>query len=107
MRVWGVWPAILCKRHLLGEHFEIHMFIGNIRNGKSLKGYIENGLVEVHNLKLRHEELVKEMEFRGGVHKSPFPDISLWEAGKIDVHKSLTDLTNRCFICAQNIKRRL
>jgi len=68
MRMWMVNPKIMCRQHLLGEHVEIHMFVGTLSRGKSVKGYLEKGLLEVHNLYWRHEELVEEMKRRGTVH---------------------------------------
>jgi len=62
MRMWMVNPKIMCRQHLLGEHVEIHMFVGTLSRGKSVKGYLEKGLLEVHNLYWRHEELVEEIK---------------------------------------------
>lgn len=70
MRMWMVDPRIMCKQHLLGEHAEIQMFIGTISRGKSVRGYLEKGLLEVHSLYARHEELVEEMKRRGYNHSS-------------------------------------
>ena len=58
MRMWMVNPRIMCRQHLLGEHVEIHMFIGTINRRKSVQGYLEKGLLEIHNLYNRHEDLV-------------------------------------------------
>ncbi len=46
MRMWNVLPEYLCRKHLLGEHVEMHMFVGTIKRGVSLNGYIKNKLVE-------------------------------------------------------------
>ena len=70
MRMWMINPKILCKQHLLGEHVEIHMLVGTINLNKSINGYIKKGLVEVHNLYSRHEELVEEMKNRRFNHFS-------------------------------------
>lgn len=67
MRDWKINPKFLCNQHLLGNHVEIHMFAGCIDKNKSFDGYIEKGLVEVHNLEIRHNELAKEMKRRGMV----------------------------------------
>ncbi len=101
MRVWGVPNHILCDRHLLGQHNEIHKFTGVLRRGYSVEGYL-NGLIEVHNLKDHHEETVKEMIRRGMNHQSPFPnDIVLFKAGVIRPADSLVDLLNRCPRCLE------
>ena len=70
MRMWMVDPRVMCRQHLLGEHVEIHMFVGAISRGKSVKGYLEKGLLEVHNMYARHEELMEEMKRRGYNHSS-------------------------------------
>jgi len=71
MRMWMVPPEELCDKHLLGEHVECHMFFGAIKKGKSVRGYLEGGLLEPYWLKQRHEVLAKEMRRRGMKHKSP------------------------------------
>jgi len=85
----------------MGEHVEIHMFIGTISRGKSVKGYLEKGLLEVHNLYSRHEELVEEMKRRGYRHCSDVDE--KWRTaeklGAIDRKKSLEELLNRCSRC--------
>jgi hypothetical protein len=101
MRMWMVNPRIMCRQHLLGEHAEIHMFIGTISRGKSVKGYLEKGLLEVHNLYSRHEELVEEMKRRGYSHRSDVEE--KWRTaeklGAIDRKKSLEELVKRCPRC--------
>ena len=94
-------PRIMCRQHLLGEHVEIHMFIGTINHNKSIKGYLEKGLVEVHNLYDRHEELVEEMKRRGYNHCSEVNE--KWKIvekfGAIDREKNVNELVNRCIKC--------
>lgn len=99
MRMWNVNPKKMCSMHLLGEHTEIHMFVGSIRKGISMKGYIDKGYLEVHNLRKRHDELVKEMLERGYKHYSPLPLFKVWKAGHIDVGLSEITLAERCSIC--------
>lgn len=99
MRMWGVDARKLCDKHLLGEHVELHMFVGCIRKGISLKGYIDKGLVEVHSIHSRHEELVREMLRRDFKHKSPLPAFKAWREGRIDMEKNLQELRKRCRKC--------
>jgi len=75
------------------------MFIGAIRKGKSIDGYIRDGLVEVHNIRKRHDELAEEIEARGYNHKSPLPEVELWEDGEVNVDRSIGDLRGRCDAC--------
>jgi hypothetical protein len=98
-------PKWLCTKHLGGEHLEMHMFLGAVRKGSSLRGYIANGLVEVHNITRRHAELVKEMDARGWSHASPMNStVILPIAGKVDVQKNIVDLMNRCPACKKRIE---
>lgn len=34
MRMWVVNPKILCRKHLLGEHVELHMATGHLQRGR-------------------------------------------------------------------------
>ena len=109
MRMWTVNPRIMCRHDLLGEHVEVHMFIWSINRGKSIKGYLDNGLLEVHNLFSRHTNLVAEMKRRGYNHCS---DVNKkWKfaekKGAIDREKSLKELINRCSICKKNFIKNL
>jgi hypothetical protein len=104
MRQWNVDPKFLCNQHLLGEHVEHHMFAGCLLKGISLRGYIEKGLVEVHRLQKRHNQLVGEMKRRGMNHKSPFPNVELYRKGKINVSENIKELKNRCLKCKEKIE---
>jgi len=109
MRMWNVDPSIMCRSHLLGEHREMHTLLGSLRKGISLRGYITNGLVEVHNVIKRHDALVEEMLKRGYNHKSPIKDDEyslLYEAGSVDSENSLKELNKRCPYCRENIKNK-
>jgi len=104
LRSWGVEPSLLCDKHLLGEHVEMHMFAGTLRKGISVAGYIDDGLIEVDKIITRHEELATEMTLRGMNHKSPMPDdLVLFSAGWIDNFANLKELSRRCETCRANI----
>jgi len=94
-------PQIMCRQHLLGEHVEIHKFVGAISHGKSVNGYLEKGLLEVQSLYARHEELVEEMKSRGYRHCSHVDE--KWrtteERGQVNRKKSLEELLKRCSRC--------
>lgn len=116
MRMWMVNPAVMCRKHLLGEHVELHMFVGSINRGISMTRYLSDGLLEPAALRARHEELVKEMERRGYKHNSILPlhkpikfrlgisfeylDEEAFEY-KIDSKLSLRELASRCPECRQ------
>lgn len=109
MRMWQIPPAALCRKHLLGEHVEMHMFAGSLVKGISMKGYIENGLLDLPNLKRRHDELVDEMTKRGYNHKTPLEhefikDHLFDHAQKPDFEFNVRDLSSRCPECLQGLK---
>lgn len=103
MRMWNLDPRWMCRKHLLGEHVEMHMFVGTIQKGISLAGYIEKGLVIPRLIQYRHDELVKEMQQRGYNHRSPLdqPDVEIYDQydPKIDIKSSMLDLFDRCEEC--------
>lgn len=101
MRMWGVDPKVMCNRHLLGEHVEMHMFVGTIKRGTSLRGYIDGGLVETHLIDMRHDELAREMIRRGMNHKSPIEHLYPPAMGRIDRAGNLRELASRCPECAR------
>ena len=99
MRMWMVNPRLMCRKHLLGEHVELHMFVAAIRRGLNLSGYLQNRLLEPHNISARHDELVREMERRGYQHRSPLPEFNPVRCGRISRRANLTELVRRCKLC--------
>lgn len=100
MRMWGVDPRLMCTQHLRGEHVEMHMIVGTINKGKSIRGYVNGGLMEVHNIRKRHDEIVKELERRGRWHhKSPLPEFEEMFLGKVNVEANKLELARRCERC--------
>jgi len=105
MRMWMVEPKWMCRKHLLGEHVEHHMFVGTINKKKQLNGYVEHNCVEPSKLRFRHDELVLEMDRRGYKHNSKLPEFSLGYLPKdvikarVNVKKSLHNLMRRCHEC--------
>jgi hypothetical protein len=104
MRMWGIDPKKLCNQHLLGEHVEMHMFLGCIKKGISLKGYYENKLVCTDLIKKRHDDLAVEMISRGMKHISPITEIDFFKDfkyGEIDLEANTDELTSRCSKCKE------
>jgi len=101
MRMWGTDPKFLCRKHLLGEHLEMHMFVGAIKKGINIVGYVDGGLVETHMINLRHDELVVEMQKRGINHKSPLERLNLPARGRLSRKDNLIELARRCPECAK------
>ena len=104
--MWNVNPELMCRKHLLGEHVEMHMFSAALNSGKKLDGYINTGLLEVHNIKLRHDDLAQEMIKRGYRHDSPIADPPhLERAGFVNIEKSYEELQARCLECRKRIQK--
>ena len=77
MRIWDVPPEKLCRKHLLGEHYELHALWIILTKGK--KGFSRHPETlrwkgKLKALYLRHEALVREMERRGYKHKTPLDE---------------------------------
>lgn len=113
MRMWMVDPEIMCSQHLLGEHCELHMFIGAMKKKISVKGYLESNCLEPEIIGDRHDELAKEIERRkpliqrNDAHKSPLLNVTQTisylneddRKHKIDKELSLSTLLSRCPRC--------
>jgi hypothetical protein len=72
--MWMVNPALMCNKHLLGEHVECHMLVGHLKRKRPITNYIRLNLLEPTNLRERHDKLALEMKNRGFMHKSPLPE---------------------------------
>jgi hypothetical protein len=89
------------------------MFVGSIKRGRSVKGYIEKHFLVPRFLNERHEELVGEMKDRGYKHNSPLEDITpyldTWMKGiKMDffsINDSWCDLVSRCEECRDRTEK--
>lgn len=113
MRMWMVDVRGMCRKHLLGEHCETHMFLGALKKKKKLNGYIANNLFEPLSLKIRHDEIMEEMTRRGMNHKSPF-DVNLEEVlnylpknfieTKVNRDISYYDIIGRCPECRKKFE---
>jgi hypothetical protein len=106
MRMWGVIAEVLCRKHLLGEHVEMHMFVGTINKGKSIDGYVRDGLLDTDRIEERHFLLAHEMFRRGMKHTSPLPAITVkLEARRsVDEKANLRELCRRCVDCRERIE---
>jgi putative hemolysin len=74
VRIWDLDPRLLCDRHLLGEHRELHAVWSILTNGRT--GYANHPETirwrsRLAALYARHEEEVAEMSRRGFRHASP------------------------------------
>lgn len=111
MRMWMIDPKLLCRKHLLGEHGEIHKHRHNFVKQHSISKRVSPVVqIEPKSMQTRHDELAAEMLRRGFNHQSPFeqPDISYLpdfeRNAVVDISISMSDLIERCPICEKNIK---
>ena len=92
---------LLCDKHLLGEHGEIHKFRHNFVKGHRIEG--RRGQIEPASMKVRHDALEAEMIHRGMNAKSPYmqPDLSAYDltGHVVDREAAYHDLLNRCENC--------
>jgi len=105
MRMWMVEPKIMCRKHLLGEHVELHMFVGSINKGTRMGRYVTEGLLEYDSLRSRHTALVAELKRRGYKHQSPLPKVrAIPKAERVSISReaSLAELVRRCPECRAN-----
>lgn len=103
MRIWGVPPSLMCRKHLMGEHVEMHMFKSVIESGKSVDGYIRDNLLDTDGILDRHFNVAIEMVRRGMKHNTPMMSISYPEGfvhrKSVNEHKSEMELVRRCPEC--------
>jgi hypothetical protein len=91
------------------------MLLNYLQRGKSVKSFVERGLVEPSCLFAYHEELAAEMLRRGYKHNSPMDDRDyLWresfpppslEVRKAYREKNRIELAARCPLCAARMKK--
>ena len=110
MRMWMLPTAGMCRKHLLGEHVELHMLLGSLRRGKNIEGFVIGGLVDPQRIFARHQELVAEMTRRGYKHNSPLDEqectalaSGYWGRAVIDADANARDLHQRCPDCARRM----
>ena len=114
MRMWMVNTNLMCNQHLLGEHCECHMFLGTLKKGLHLDGYVDKNCLELSSLKKRHDLLANEMILRGMNHKTPlnypnsysFGQSKYVKRSKVNKKKSYLDLIFRCKECKKRINNK-
>ena len=107
MRMWMINPKLMCDKHLLGEHGEIHKNRHNFVKKHKVTGRIIPFVqIEPQSMLSRHDELAVEMVSRGMNHKSLYemPSISHLplneQIAKANIQRNVVDLANRCKSCA-------
>lgn len=76
MRIWDIHVKHLCRKHLLGEHRELHGLWNILTKHDGKGGYSQHPetkrwVGKLKALYYRHKALVFEMEKRGFNHNSP------------------------------------
>ena len=107
MRMWMVQPELLCNKHLLGEHGELHKFLPSFHKKYSVTNRVSPVVqIELSSYQSRHDELAGEMLSRGMNHQSPLPELPDFSYlpnadynAKVDINKSIEDLQIRCEDC--------
>jgi hypothetical protein len=95
MRIWDVPPGQLCRKHLLGEHRELHAVWTILTENKS--GYSNHPETKrwrgkTQALYERHDQLVVEMTRRGYRHRSPLDlDLATGSRSQDELVTSLID----------------
>ena len=110
MRMWMINPTLLCSKHLLGEHGEIHKHRHNFEKKHKITKRISPVVqIEPESMEKRHNALAEEMLARKFNHKSPYtqPDLSYLKNeerfAKANLGVSVMDLKSRCPECANRI----
>ena len=110
--MWMVEPELLCRKHLLGEHSEIHKHRHNFVKRHRVTGRIfPIVLIEPLSMQTRHDELAKEMLQRGYNHQSPYEQPNVEHLpeeelnARVDIDVSLNELKNRCSECKNRIEK--
>jgi hypothetical protein len=108
--MWMCDPRILCRKHLLGEHGELHKHLPAFNRGVRVEGrFYPVVQMQFKGYRKRHDALAKEMIGRGMNHRSPLPDTAFkanypeyWDT-VVDREQSLKDLIGRCSRCRERL----
>lgn len=106
MRMWMLPPEMMCMKHIVGEHGEIHKHRHNFEKKHNISGRV-SPIVQIspYLMKQRHDELVLYLKN----HKSPYelPDLSYlpdWvRYAEVDIEYNMEDLADRCPACKKLI----
>jgi hypothetical protein len=100
-------PQIMCRKHLLGEHVELHMAAAWILQWKCIDGWVDGNCLEPGSIGKRHKQLAAEMKRRKYEHQSPLrqPLVRSWQrpSAKVDRAAALRELLRRCTDCRDRI----
>lgn len=109
MRMYMIDTRLMCKRHLLEEHANIHVLAGLLDNEKAIVRLAHSGAVELRSIVERHDVLAKEMLRRGLYHRSPLRDAPIdhlppsVRASEADTNAGKLHLISTCPACAKRL----
>lgn len=110
MRMWMIPPELMCQKHRVGEHGEIHKHRHNFLKHHSIAGRISPIVqIEPQSMKKRHDELAVTLKN----HNSPYelPDLSYLPLehrfATVNGFESLRELCKRCPDCRKLIEESL
>ena len=109
--MWMINPKHLCKKHLLGEHGEMHKFLPSFRKKVKIDGRFSPIVqIQFQGYKERHDALAEEMLRRGMNHKSPLIDLPDFKSmypqhyhRTVEVPHNIKDLSERCPDCRERM----
>lgn len=111
MRQRRVNPTLICNQHLIAEHYELHMYIGALNKGRSLEGYKQAGILQLSQLRKRHNELAAEMITRKKKdgspvrHNSPLPAfVTYGDDGWLQSAEDEIEVLKQCSECKKRIE---
>lgn len=98
-------PAMLCRKHLLGEHVELHMAAAHLLLGRKVDGWADNNCLQPKAIGVRHKALAVEMTLRGYKHTSPLRQPHVLKVqrpeARVDSIAAKVELIRRCAECAR------
>jgi len=82
VRIWDLPVRVLCRKHLLGEHRELHAIwtiLTEDRQGYRHHPEVKRWEGRLQHLAVRHQQQAEEMVRRGWNHKSPLACLPYWD----------------------------
>jgi hypothetical protein len=99
MRMWCIQTHLMCKRHIVQEHADMHRFERAVKEGKDMSMYTETGHLEQDYIVKRHDELVKELGRRDISHKTPLKLSEQPYVGIVRSRRNQMELRKKCDAC--------
>ena len=113
MRMWMLPPETMCRKHLLGEHVELHMLLGSLRRGKNIDGFLAGKLVDPGACSGGTRSLCSKWSGAATGHASPLDEAECETLARrygrtgtgIDAGANAAELARRCPECAKRLRR--